>query len=305
MGEMYVVGLQAGRKVTEKVDAFIKAEHKGNGYGQNFDPEERKTLSDGSTIYKWQMKWQPTWYENERKFISTLAEFDDAFIELLCDDDDIEEYAYKLVAAGDEGGQDERGNEIGFESFDGLYHSNDVVFPKSDTGDSDDVIKIERAAEDPDISSEIMGELLTDPNWSTWKMFESLALDYRFGNADVRKGINLALSALTGFNMNSVAEKILSKSENISITVYCSSTDLFTEEECDQENLTEFQFPRNIVEDYYREYVKSDPVPFCSVEQCEEAEEADTFEHWLNNYTADETEGLYSYAVSRGVQPLS
>ena len=52
MGQWYNIGLQTGRKVTEAVDAFIKAEHKNDAPGDNFDPEARKTLPNGTTIYR-------------------------------------------------------------------------------------------------------------------------------------------------------------------------------------------------------------------------------------------------------------
>ena len=64
---------------------------------------------------------------------------------------------------------------------------------------------------DREITAEVMGELLTDGNWSTWKMFEGLASDYLDGSPDVRKGIDLACSALTGWNLSSIAEQILER----------------------------------------------------------------------------------------------
>ncbi len=113
MGQWYEVGLQAGRKVTEAVDAFIKAEHKSDKLGDNFDPKARKTLSDGTTIYKWYMKWQPSWYEDEKRFMAVLNKYSDDYIATLDEDEDEDDYAWKLIAVGDEGGQDEQGNTVG------------------------------------------------------------------------------------------------------------------------------------------------------------------------------------------------
>ena len=64
---------------------------------------------------------------------------------------------------------------------------------------------------DREITAEVMSVLLMDENWSTWKMFESLASDYLMGSADVRRGIDLACSALTGWNLTSIADQILER----------------------------------------------------------------------------------------------
>ena len=64
---------------------------------------------------------------------------------------------------------------------------------------------------DRESSAEVMCELLMDDHWSTWKMFEDLASDYLNGSADVRKGIDLACSALTGWDLSSIADQILER----------------------------------------------------------------------------------------------
>ena len=129
MGQWYNIGLQAGKKVAEAVDAFIKAEHKGDTLGLNFDPEKRKTLSDGTTVYKWSMKWAPSFYKDEGRLVEVLKGFDDKQLPF----DDLfaagtEEYGYKLVAVGNEGGQDEMSNSIGYEFFAGLYNAYEVAY---------------------------------------------------------------------------------------------------------------------------------------------------------------------------------
>lgn len=69
---------------------------------------------------------------------------------------------------------------------------------------------------DREITAEVMSELLMDDNWSTWKMFESLASDYINGSVDVQMGINLACSALTGWDLSSIAEQILERAAEYS-----------------------------------------------------------------------------------------
>lgn len=61
------------------------------------------------------------------------------------------------------------------------------------------------------LSTEYMTELLTDYNYSTYKMFESLASDYKDASSEVRKGIDLACSALTGWTLLAIAETLVNK----------------------------------------------------------------------------------------------
>ncbi len=213
MGEWYNIGLQTGKKVTEAIDQFIKTEHKNDNRGANFDPDNRKTLADGSTIYEWNMKWNPCCYEDEKRFVSVFSEFHDAYVALL-DEDEKSDYAYKLVAVGDEGGQDEMGNEIGYEIFYDLYSNRTVAFPESFDNEPDDDLKAISEVYsngDREISSTYMAELLLDPCWTSWKMFEGLAEDYINGNADVRAGIDKAVSALTGWKLSSIAKELLER----------------------------------------------------------------------------------------------
>lgn len=121
MGQYYDIGLQAGRKVAAKVDEFIKQE--------SFAPESRKTLTDGSTIYRWYMKWDPYWFNDERKFVELLRSFGQENGEII-DDEEYFDTSYKLVAVGDEGGRDEESNNGGYELFDELYDSCRVEFPE-------------------------------------------------------------------------------------------------------------------------------------------------------------------------------
>ena len=119
MGQWFDVGLQAGKSVAEKVDEFIKRE--------GFTPNKRRTLSDGSTIYRWYMKWNPYWFKDEKRFVELLNTFDGN--PEFMSDEEYENTAYKLVAVGDEGGTDEIANDGGYELFDGIYNSYSVTYP--------------------------------------------------------------------------------------------------------------------------------------------------------------------------------
>jgi len=119
MGETYDIGLQVGNKMAEKVDALIKKLHHSDSYGENMDPEDRKELPD-SVLYHWNMKWNPYLYKDEAELVSLLRDYRET---------NDAGYGYKLVCVGDEGGQDEESNEIGYEQFDGLYNDCSVTFP--------------------------------------------------------------------------------------------------------------------------------------------------------------------------------
>ena len=73
MSEWYTIGLQAGRNVVEKVNAFIKKHHQSDTH--NFDPERYKVMKDGSSIYEWYMKWDPVWFKDEKELVGILNTF--------------------------------------------------------------------------------------------------------------------------------------------------------------------------------------------------------------------------------------
>lgn len=70
------------------------------------------------------------------------------------------------------------------------------------------------------------------------------------------------------------------KLKTIPVCVFCDTTPLYTEEECDRDNLCSLQFPKHIVREWYGE--------------------STGFEKWLEKYTADETVGLYDFAKQYG-----
>ncbi|MBR5879001.1 MAG: hypothetical protein IKY91_05565 [Akkermansia sp.] len=75
----------------------------------------------------------------------------------------------------------------------------------------------------------------------------------------------------------------------IPICVYCDSTPLYTESEILSDNLTDLLFPEVLVREWYASTIASDNIV------------GGDFENWLENEsTADDTDGLYAYALSRG-----
>lgn len=70
--------------------------------------------------------------------------------------------------------------------------------------------------------------------------------------------------------------------------IYCDTTGWYSEKVCDINNLVLAEFPEKIVKDYYKDRFG---LPLS------------TFSKWYNEeYTADDTAGLYDYAKSRGYE---
>ena len=88
--------------------------------------------------------------------------------------------------------------------------------------------------------------------------------------------------------------------EMIWVTVYADSTGgLFSEFECDCDNLVELQFPRWIVEEYYKQ--NEDDFVGETSDELDIPEEECTFDLWLKSvYTAEDTDELYSFAEEKG-----
>lgn len=86
--------------------------------------------------------------------------------------------------------------------------------------------------------------------------------------------------------------------EMLSVCVYCDSTGLYTDEECFDDNLCDLYFPEEIVREWYAEneedFVKE------TMDELGCSEEQATFSAWFEVYTADDTDGLYRFALQRG-----
>lgn len=74
----------------------------------------------------------------------------------------------------------------------------------------------------------------------------------------------------------------------VSISVFRDTTNLYTTDEIDEDNLCDLIFPLEIVEEYYRQ----------------QGNKSVDFKDWLSTYTADETTTLYDFAKSKGCNIL-
>lgn len=83
-----------------------------------------------------------------------------------------------------------------------------------------------------------------------------------------------------------VIPKDLTVTEVLIITVYSDEPGVFTEDFCDRVGMIEIKVPKEIVYDFFkRDYADME------------------FDYWLDNYTCDDTMGLWRYAVEHGIAP--
>lgn len=88
-------------------------------------------------------------------------------------------------------------------------------------------------------------------------------------------------------------------SKMLEVCVYCDSTNMYTDEEINKDNLTYMLFPEKMVMAWYysreKEFVEETAFELgISEEDC-------NFQRWFDDvYTADDTDGLYNFAKQRG-----
>ena len=97
----------------------------------------------------------------------------------------------------------------------------------------------------------------------------------------------------------------MKNTELIPITIYCDSTGLFSEKECDTNNLTDMLFPVWIVEAWYKENEQNCIEECLEIGECLEEKVEPNFYNWYTSaYTATSTDGLYDFAVAKGYNPI-
>lgn len=83
------------------------------------------------------------------------------------------------------------------------------------------------------------------------------------------------------------------------ITVYADSTELFTEEECNLDNLCEIDIPDKILEEYYKTFKAE-----CDAECIANGYDPCFYNYFYWVVTADITDGLLPYAYENyGYKP--
>lgn len=82
----------------------------------------------------------------------------------------------------------------------------------------------------------------------------------------------------------------MEKENLIPVTVYCDSTGLYTEEECNENNLCDIYFPEDIVYEWFIQNQINRDIDY----------DLDFWTWYNDEYTADDTDGLYLFAECEG-----
>ena len=211
MGVSYEIGIMAGKNAAKEISAFFDL----GDVKDKWSEVERKTLSDGFTMYRTWINNHPSWYLVGKKFLEVIKNLADT---------DNEDDAYRVVMVSEEGYTEEYSNTIGQEVFEDFTSSNEINYPESfaDSTDYDaeavnEEIQNIAAKCDMDTSAEKLAELLMGDENSTRKMFEELASAYHDGSADFRKGMDRALSIVTGWDLLSIAKQIEAAEEPVEV----------------------------------------------------------------------------------------
>lgn len=89
----------------------------------------------------------------------------------------------------------------------------------------------------------------------------------------------------------------------VSVCIYADTTGLFSEAECNRNNLVDMYFPLWVIKEWYD--TDEDGFKFETADELDKSLEECTFEDWFNNvYTAEDTDGLYDFAIQNGVKPI-
>ena len=126
--EVFRIGLWAGKEVAEKIDAFIKLEHWNDT--DNFDPEKRKEMPDGSVVYSFLSEWgersetRSFACVEDRLYYSVLSPFHNESPKNV-----VSERAFKIVYINDHGVRNSYYNTKGWELFKELSLPRMIHFP--------------------------------------------------------------------------------------------------------------------------------------------------------------------------------
>ena len=117
------------------------------------------------------------------------------------------------------------------------------------------------ADSDRDTTAEIMAELLMDDSVSTYGAFEDIYLRYASGTDEFRKGVDAALTILTGLDFAGIARRVTERSvackgetetRRVTDIVWCADPDGgFGEDELP----TEVDIPADVEDDKIADYL--------------------------------------------------
>ena len=93
------------------------------------------------------------------------------------------------------------------------YISDKTEEQKEASDETEDLLK-EAMDCNTQTNAETLAGLLISDNWNVYGVFEDLAEAYLKGSEDVKKGIDIAVSSLTGSNMKELAEEMIENERN-------------------------------------------------------------------------------------------
>ena len=98
-----------------------------------------------------------------------------------------------------------------------------------------------------------------------------------------------------------VRDAVEKDSRMMSVVLYADTTGLFSETECDDENMVDMSFPYWILKLWF----ENDPnLALATAEEMQKPLDRVTAEDWVNNVSwAGDTEGLYDFSVACGYEP--
>ena len=92
------------------------------------------------------------------------------------------------------------------------------------------------------------------------------------------------------------------RNETLFVDVYASDTGLFTEDECNYDNIVLLEVPRWIVEEWYKVYEKEFKEE--TIHELGITEDKATFDKWFYEvYICDDFDGFYDFCIIKGVVP--
>lgn len=92
--------------------------------------------------------------------------------------------------------------------------------------------------------------------------------------------------------------------EAMIVTVYADDTGLFTEEECNFNNMVDLVVPGWVVKEWYEKHI--DDLKTDTMTELGVSEEDATFDRWVNEVcTCDDFLGFYSFCKKMGIVPAT
>ena len=195
----YEIGIMANKNVARALDDFIESEKEDWSYW------ERKKLSDGSTMYKTEIRNHPTWFTAGKKFLARLNAF--SYSKNKND-------AFRCIIVNEESGsKEEHSNIPGQEYFADFGTLKEINYPESFEAESDNdvinkLVDKRQKCDSQDVAERLFTLLNDDSTPSYAGVFEDWCYSYIHGTKEFREGLDSAIATLTGHKLSELADMI-------------------------------------------------------------------------------------------------